>query len=86
MTELGTPMSLTGGFSAMVPAATPEPLLEQINKMFNQLTSSEDARKFFNNIASDPWVTSVAEMKDFIPKEIQAWGEYVRLAKIEPQG
>ena len=54
MTEQGVPMSLTGWFSAMVPSATPRPIVDQINKMFNQVTATEDAKKFLNNVASDP--------------------------------
>jgi tripartite-type tricarboxylate transporter receptor subunit TctC len=86
MTEQGVPMSLTGWFSAMVPSATPRPIVDQINKMFNQVTATEDAKKFLNNVASDPWITTPDEAQGFLLKEIKDWGDYVRLAKIEPQG
>lgn len=86
MTEQGVPMSLTGWFAAMVPAATPRPIVEQINKMFNHVTSTDDARKFLNNVASDPWITTPDEAQAFLLKDIAAWGDYVRLARIEPQG
>jgi tripartite-type tricarboxylate transporter receptor subunit TctC len=86
MTEQGVPMSLTGWFSAMVPSATPRPIVDQINKMFNQVTVTDDARKFLNNVASDPWITTPDEAQSFLLKEIKDWGDYVRLAKIEPQG
>ena len=87
MTELGTPMSLTGGFSAMVPAATPEPILQQTQQ--DVQSGDVDRRRQeilqqYRQRSVD--VTTVDEMKDFIPKEITAWGEYVKLAKIEPQG
>jgi tripartite-type tricarboxylate transporter receptor subunit TctC len=86
MTEQGVPMSLTGWFAAMVPSATPRPIVDQINKLFNRVTSTDDARKFLNNVASDPWVSSPDEAQAFLLKEIDAWGDYVRIAKIEPQG
>ena len=86
MTEQGVPMSLTGGFAAMVPSATPKPIIDQIFKMFDQVTRSDDAKKFVNSIASDPWITTQAEAQAFYVKDIQAWGDYVKLAKIEPQG
>lgn len=86
MTEMGVPMSLTGGFAAMVPAGTPKPIIDQIFKMFDQVTRTEDAKKFLNNIASDPWITTWEEAQDFYVKDIAAWGDYVKLAKIEPQG
>jgi tripartite-type tricarboxylate transporter receptor subunit TctC len=86
MTELGIPMSVTGWFAAMVPAATPRPIVEEINRMFNKITASEDAKKFLNNIASDPWITTPDQGQAFFLQEIKDWGDYVKLAKIEPQG
>ncbi len=86
MTEQGVPMSLTGGFAAMVPSATPKPIIDQIFKMFDQVTRSEDAKKFVNSIASDPWITTWEEAQAFYVEDIKAWGDYVKLAKIEPQG
>jgi tripartite-type tricarboxylate transporter receptor subunit TctC len=86
MTELGIPMKVMGWFAAMVPSATPRPIVDEINRMFNEVTASEDAKKFLNNIASDPWVSSVDEGQAFLLQQIKDWGDYVRLAKIEPQG
>lgn len=86
MTEQGVPMSVTGGFGAMVPADTPQSVVNDINRMFNQLTATEDAKKFFNSIASDPWVSSVQESENFLQSEIKNWAEWVKAAKIEPQG
>jgi len=86
MTEQGVPISLTAFFSAMVPSATPRPVVDQINKMFNQVTATEDAKKFLNSAASDPWLTTPDEAQAALLKEIKDWGDYVRIAKIEPQG
>ena len=86
MTELGTPMNVMGWFSAMVPTGTPRPIVEQINKMFNEITVTDDAKKFLNSVASDPWVTTPDEGQAFLVQQIKDWGDYVKLAKIEPQG
>ena len=86
MAEQGTPISLTGWFSAMVPTGTPRPVIDQINKVFNQVTSTDDAKKFLNGIASDPWMLTPDEAQAALLKEIKDWQEYVRIAKIEPQG
>ena len=86
MTELGYPMNILGGFAAMVPSATPRPIVDQINKMFDQVTATEDAKKFLNSIASDPWIDTPDAAQAFFLGEIKAWGDYVRIAKIEPQG
>jgi tripartite-type tricarboxylate transporter receptor subunit TctC len=86
MTEQGVPMNLTGWFAAMVPSATPRPIVDKINALFNRVTATEDARKFLNNVASDPWISTPDEAQAFLLKEIDAWGKYVEIAKIEPQG
>jgi len=86
MMEQGQTVNLTGWFAAMVPSQTPRPIIDQINKVFNQVTSSEEAKKFLNNIASDPWMLTPDEAQAALEKEIKDWHEYVRIAKIEPQG
>ena len=86
MTEVGTPMDILGWFAAMVPSATPRPIVDDINRMFNQVTSSEDGKKFLNNIASDPWVTTPDQGQACLNQQIREWGDYVKLAKIDPQG
>jgi tripartite-type tricarboxylate transporter receptor subunit TctC len=86
MTEQGVPMDVVGGFGMMVPSATPRPVMETINRMFNQLTSSEEAKKFFNGIAGDPWTMTVDEADAFVKDEVRKWADWVRIAKIKPQG
>jgi tripartite-type tricarboxylate transporter receptor subunit TctC len=86
MTELGTPMDVTGWFAAMVPSATPRPIVEQIAKMFNEVTATEDAKKFLNSVASDPWINTPDQAQAYMLRQVKDWADYVRIAKIEPQG
>ena len=86
MTELGYPMDLRGWWAGLVPSATPRPIVEQLGKWFSDVTASEDGKTFLASIASDPWVNSPDDAQKFFLQEIEKWGEYVRLAKIEPQG
>jgi tripartite-type tricarboxylate transporter receptor subunit TctC len=86
MTELGYPMDLRGWWAALVPAGTPRQIVDQLNAWLSQVVASEDGKNFLNNIASDPWVSKTDEAQAFFLKQIDQWGEYVRLAKIEPQG
>lgn len=86
MNEQGIRMHLDLWWSGMVPAKTPRPVVEQLHKWFNQVTASEDARKFLNTFASDPWMVSPDEAQAQLQKEVQSWGDYMRIAKIEPQG
>jgi tripartite-type tricarboxylate transporter receptor subunit TctC len=86
MTEQGIPMDLMGWFSAMVPAATPRPIVDQINAWFRQVIATDESKEFLNKFGGDPWVASPDEAQARLLKDIKDWGDYVRVAKIEPQG
>jgi tripartite-type tricarboxylate transporter receptor subunit TctC len=86
MKEAGYPMDLTGWFSAMVPIATPRPIVDQINKWINQIHAMPETEKFLTNFGGDPWVSTPDEGQARLLKDIQDWVEYVRIAKLQPQG
>ena len=46
----------------------------------------EDTREFLNKFGGDPFVSTPDAAQALFIKEEAAWGEYVRIAKIEPQG
>lgn len=86
MEEAGVPgMNLVGWFGAMVPSATPRPIVDKLNKWFSDIVATDETRKFLANSGGDPWTASVDEAQKFYLEEIKAWGNYVKLAKIEPQ-
>ncbi len=86
MTESGVPMDLLGWFAAMVPMGTPRPIVDQINRWFNDLDATDEAKRFLNSIGGDPWITTPDEGQARLLQDIRDWGEYVRTAGIEPQG
>lgn len=86
MKEQGVPMDLVGWFSAMVPSATPRPVVDQINKWFNQIVAMEETQKFLTNFGGDPWSATPDEAQARLLKDIKDWEEYVRVAKLKPQG
>jgi len=87
MAESGVPqMNLNLWWSAMVPQGTPRPVIEQLNKWFNQVTSSEEAKTFLTAFASDPYLMTADETQKELRREMRDWADYVRIAKIEPQG
>ncbi len=43
MTESGVAMDLLGWFAAMVPMGTPRPIVDQLNKWFNDLDATDEA-------------------------------------------
>ena len=86
MTEGGVPMKLDLWWAAMVPSKTPKPIVDQLNTWFDQITGSEETKKFLNGFASDPYLMKPAQAQAQLEKEMVDWKEYLQLAKLEPQG
>jgi tripartite-type tricarboxylate transporter receptor subunit TctC len=86
MAESGfTGYDLTPWWGVVVPAGTPKAVVDKLAAWFNQITASEETRKFLENLATDPFPGSPESMAALIQVEVEQWGKYVRLAKIEPQ-
>jgi tripartite-type tricarboxylate transporter receptor subunit TctC len=87
MTESGIRgVELFGWFAAMVPAGTPRPIVDQLNKWFNEIEATDETRKFLNSFGGDPWITTPEEGQAQLAKDQKDWESYVKAAKIEPQG
>jgi tripartite-type tricarboxylate transporter receptor subunit TctC len=84
--ELGHPIDIRNWWAGLVPAATPRPVVAQLGQWISSIVASDEGKTFLAGIASDPWVSSPDEAQAFFLKQIEQWGEYVRIAKIEPQG
>ena len=85
MTESGVPMDLVGWFAAMVPSATPKPIVAQLNKWFSEVVASEETQTFLKSYGGDPWIATPEEAQARLVQDIAAWGDYIRVAKLEPQ-
>ena len=86
LTEQGYPMDVRSWWAALVPSATPRPVVDQLNKWFSEVVASDDCKKFLADVASDPWVSTPDEAQAYFIKDIANWAEYVKLAKLEQQG
>jgi tripartite-type tricarboxylate transporter receptor subunit TctC len=87
MAEAGGPkVDLKSWWAAFAPAGTPNPVLQQLNSAMSAVVSTEDAKHFFNATGNDTWVTTPEEARAYFLKDHKDWGEYVKRAKIEPQG
>jgi tripartite-type tricarboxylate transporter receptor subunit TctC len=86
MKEAGYAMDLTGWFSAMVPIATPRPIVNQINAWINQIHAMPETQKFLTGFGGDPWVSTPDEGQARLQSDIKEWVEYIRIAKLQPQG
>jgi tripartite-type tricarboxylate transporter receptor subunit TctC len=86
MTEEDVPgVELFGWFAAMVPIATPRPVVDQLNKWFNEIEAAPETKKFLNTYGGDPWITTPDQGQAQLIKDQAAWEGYVKAAKIEPQ-
>jgi tripartite-type tricarboxylate transporter receptor subunit TctC len=86
MVESGFPgYDLAPWWGVVVPARTPKAIVDKLAAWFNQITASDETRKFLENLATDPFPGSPESMSALLRTEIDQWGKYARLAKIEPQ-
>jgi tripartite-type tricarboxylate transporter receptor subunit TctC len=86
MTEAGTPgVEMMGWFAAMVPSATPRPVVDRLNKWLNEILATEETRKFLNQFGGDPYISTPEEGQARMVKEVKDWEHYIKIAKIEPQ-
>ena len=79
-------MDLTGWWAAMVPAGTPKPIVTKINQWFVQIVKTDETKKYLNNYGGDPFIISPEEGQELFLRTIKEWGEYVKVANIEPKG
>jgi tripartite-type tricarboxylate transporter receptor subunit TctC len=86
MTEAGTPgVEMMGWFAAFVPAGTPKPVVDALNKWFNEVLKTEDAKTFLNSNGGDPFISTPAEGQALLLKQIKEWEAHVQMANIEKQ-
>ncbi|MBV8744902.1 MAG: tripartite tricarboxylate transporter substrate binding protein, partial [Xanthobacteraceae bacterium] len=84
--EQGVPMDMLGWWGTFVPAATPRPVVMQLNTWFNQINATEETKKFHLTYGSDPWIVTPDEGQARLTLDVKNWADYVKIAKIEPQG
>jgi tripartite-type tricarboxylate transporter receptor subunit TctC len=72
-------------WGVVVPAGTPRPIIDKLAGWFNQITASDETRQFLARAALDPFPGSPEQMAGLLKTEIDRWGRFVKLAKIQPQ-
>ena len=86
MAESGVPgMDLTSWWAVHVPAATPKPVVDQLNVWFKEILLQPDTKEFLNKFGGDPFISTPEEGQILFVKDEKNWADYVRIAKIEPQ-
>ena len=69
----------------VVPAGTPQPIIDKLAVWHRQINSTEDAKKTLLQFGMDPLDGDGAAMTALLRRDIVRWGEFAKLAKIEPQ-
>ena len=86
MAEAGVPgVELLTWFAAMVPSATPRPIIDKLNGWFNQVLATDETKKFLNNFGGDPFVTTPEDGQALFRQHVKDWEGFVKAAKIAPQ-
>jgi tripartite-type tricarboxylate transporter receptor subunit TctC len=79
-----TNSNLIAWWSVHMPKGTPKPILDRLEREFNKIAVDEETTKFLGNLGSDPFPGNSKMLKELLVSDIKAWGEYVKIAKIEP--
>jgi tripartite-type tricarboxylate transporter receptor subunit TctC len=85
MTELGYPMDLAPWWGVIVPAGTPQPIKDKLALWTNKINAMPETQEFLKKNGLDPLNGDAAAMRALLVKDTQRWGEWVKLANIEPQ-
>ena len=84
--EAGIPgMNLEIWWSVSVPAKTPQPIRDQLEKWFNQIVADPETHAFNVTSGSDALPGNAALARQMLVEHTKRWAEYARIAKIEPQ-
>jgi tripartite-type tricarboxylate transporter receptor subunit TctC len=62
----------------MVPAGTPQPIIDRLSQTFAKIVASPDTRQKMAAVGADPMTSTPQEFVPFFRKEIERWGKVVR--------
>ena len=86
LAEAGVPgIDVAPWWGVVVPAGTPRPIIDKLAGWFNQITASEETKQFLARSALDPFPGSPEQMAALLKTEVERWGGFVKMAKIQPQ-
>jgi tripartite-type tricarboxylate transporter receptor subunit TctC len=84
--EAGIPdLVMLSWFAAMVPSATPKPVVDKINGYFKTVLSKPETAKFFMENGGDPFISTPEEGQKLLVQQVGDWERYVKMAGIEQQ-
>jgi tripartite-type tricarboxylate transporter receptor subunit TctC len=86
LAEAGLPgIDISPWWGVVVPAGTPRPIIDRLAGWFNQIAVSPETKQFLSRAALDPMPGTPESMAALLKTEVDRWGGYVKLARIQPQ-
>jgi len=86
LAEAGLPgIDISPWWGVVVPAGTPRPVIDRLAGWFNQISATPETKQFLARAALDPMPGTPESMAALLRTEVERWGGYVKLAKIQPQ-
>jgi tripartite-type tricarboxylate transporter receptor subunit TctC len=76
---------MTPWIGLVVPAGTPQPIVDKLAAWHRQINATEEAQKMLLQFGMDPLGGDASAFAAVLKSDTAKWADYVRLAKIEPQ-
>ena len=70
---------------AMAPKGTPAPIMQKLQGWFAQIVNDPQTKTDMVRFGAEPYNADGKTLKAMIPGDIDNWGKYAKLAKIQPQ-
>lgn len=88
MKEAGVPgVDVVAWWAVAVPAGTPRPIVDQLATWYNEITKTDESKAFINRVVGgDPFIGNPDMAQKLLETDTVRWRDYIRTAKIEPQG
>jgi tripartite-type tricarboxylate transporter receptor subunit TctC len=86
MIEAGFPnVVVEAWWGLFVPAGTPAPVVTKLRAAMERVLAMQDTKDFLARIANEPLSGTPETLRQMLVRDLEKWGEYVKLAKIVPQ-
>ena len=83
--EQGINIDMLGWWAVMMPAKTPDPIAQTINRWFNDALADPDTAAFLIRSGADVFVMSPEQTNAYFQEDIKNWARLVEMARIEKQ-
>lgn len=86
MAEVGLAcMDVPSWWGVVVPAGTPKPIVDKLTQLFNEISNSDETKKFLKGLAIDPMPGTGEQMTAMLKRDSERWARLVQLAKIDKE-